>query len=41
MEDYRQFWDESFDRLDGYLHDLQRQAQGQELGREQTRDRED
>jgi DNA-binding transcriptional ArsR family regulator len=41
MEDYRQFWDESFDRLDDYLHDLQLQAQGQEQGRENTRGRED
>ena len=22
-EDYRHFWEESFDRLDGYLHELQ------------------
>ena len=39
MEDYRQFWDESFDRLDDYLHELQ--AQGHEKGKENTRDRED
>ena len=26
MEDYRQFWDESFDRLDAYLHELQMRA---------------
>ncbi|MBA2597628.1 MAG: metalloregulator ArsR/SmtB family transcription factor [Chloroflexota bacterium] len=29
MEDYRQFWDESFDRLDDYLHDLQSQGKEQ------------
>ena len=23
LEDYRRFWDESFDRLDAYLHQLQ------------------
>ena len=23
VEHYRQFWDQSFDRLDGYLHELQ------------------
>src|ERR671916_2744004 len=39
MEDYRRFWDESFDRLDDYLHELQRhaQAQGHERGKETTR----
>jgi DNA-binding transcriptional ArsR family regulator len=37
MEEYRRFWDESFDRLDDYLHDLQRQAQGQEKGKGTTR----
>jgi DNA-binding transcriptional ArsR family regulator len=41
MEEYRRFWDESFDRLDDYLHDLQRQAQGQEKGKETTRGREE
>jgi DNA-binding transcriptional ArsR family regulator len=43
MEDYRQFWDESYHRLDEYLHELQMQAQaqGQEQGKENTRDRED
>jgi DNA-binding transcriptional ArsR family regulator len=30
MEDYRRFWDESYDRLDEYLHDLQLQAQADE-----------
>ncbi len=24
VEEYRRFWDESFDRLDAYLHDLQK-----------------
>jgi DNA-binding transcriptional ArsR family regulator len=35
MEEYRQFWDESYDRLDDYLQELQGQAQGKErdLGR--------
>src|SRR5919112_4560754 len=33
MEGYRQFWDESFDRLDDYLQELQLQAQGQEPGK--------
>ena len=41
MEGYRRFWEESFDRLDDYLHDLQAQAQGQDQGKEQTRGRED
>ena len=41
MEDYRQFWDESFDRLDDYLQELQVQAQGQKSGKENTRGRED
>jgi len=39
MEDYRRFWDESFDRLDNYLHELQ--AQGQETGKENLHGRED
>ena len=29
MEDYRRFWDEGYDRLDEYLHDLQRRVQAQ------------
>ncbi len=41
VEQYRRFWDESFDRLDDYLHDLQLQAQGQEKGKETTRGREE
>ena len=43
MEDYRQFWDESFDRLDAYLHELQMQEhlQGHEQGKEMTSGRED
>ena len=41
MEGYRRFWEESFDRLDDYLHDLQAQAEGQDHGKEQTRGRED
>ena len=49
MEEYRRFWDESYDRLDDYLHDLQLQVQvqvqahlpGQEQGKENTRGRED
>lgn len=32
MEDYRQFWDESFERLDAYLHELQ--GKDKERGRE-------
>ena len=39
MEGYRQFWDESFDRLDDYLRELQ--AQGQEKVKEQPCGRED
>ena len=31
MEHYRRFWDESFDRLDGYLKELQ--AKGKRRGR--------
>ena len=41
MEDYRRFWDESFNRLDDYLQELQKQAQGQKSGKENTRGRED
>jgi DNA-binding transcriptional ArsR family regulator len=35
MEEYRQFWDESFNRLDDYLQELQVQGQGKgkDLGR--------
>jgi len=36
MEDYRQFWDESYHRLDEYLRDLL--MQGQEQGKENPRD---
>jgi DNA-binding transcriptional ArsR family regulator len=39
MEDYREFWDESFDRLDEYLHRLQVEAQGQERGHEKEKER--
>jgi DNA-binding transcriptional ArsR family regulator len=28
MEEYRQFWDESFDRLDDYLQELQAKGEG-------------
>jgi DNA-binding transcriptional ArsR family regulator len=28
MEQYRRFWDESFDRLDGYLQELQKEMKG-------------
>src|SRR5450432_4143030 len=31
LEDYRRFWEESFDRLGGYLHELQ--AKGKKRGR--------
>jgi DNA-binding transcriptional ArsR family regulator len=41
MEVYRQFWDESYDRLDDYLRELQMQAQGQDQGKDITRGRED
>ncbi|MCD6058549.1 MAG: hypothetical protein K0Q89_2079 [Thermomicrobiales bacterium] len=41
MEGYRQFWDESFDRLDDYLQELQAQTQEQEQRKEHTCDRED
>jgi DNA-binding transcriptional ArsR family regulator len=43
MEEYRRFWEESYDRLDDYLRDLQlhAQAQGQAKGKENTRGRED
>src|SRR6266508_2573075 len=27
LEDYRQFWEGSFDRLDDYLHELQRNGE--------------
>ena len=39
MEDYREFWDESFDRLDEYLQRLQVEAQGQERGHEKEKER--
>ncbi len=39
MEDYRRFWDESYHRLNDYLHELQ--AQAQEKGKANTRGRED
>ena len=39
MEDYRRFWDESYHRLDEYLHELQ--AQAQEKGKGNIRGRED
>ena len=39
MEDYREFWDESFDRLDEYLHRLQVEVQGQERGHEMEKER--
>jgi DNA-binding transcriptional ArsR family regulator len=32
MEGYRQFWDESFDRLDDYLQELQGNGKGLDLG---------
>ena len=32
MEEYRRFWDESFDRLDVYLNELQGQGQSQGKG---------
>jgi hypothetical protein len=41
MEEYRRFWDESFDRLDEYLHELQAQGQVQRMGKEKIRGRED
>jgi len=41
MEDYRQFWDESFDRLGTYLQELEVRTQGQKSGKENTRGRED
>jgi len=30
VEHYRRFWDESFDRLEGYLHELQREEKKHE-----------
>jgi len=30
LEDYRRFWDESFDRLDDYLKELQKEGAGDE-----------
>ena len=28
VEQYRRFWEQSFDRLDGYLHELRREEDG-------------
>ncbi|WP_283743442.1 metalloregulator ArsR/SmtB family transcription factor [Sideroxydans sp. CL21] len=33
IEQYRQFWEQSFDRLDSYLQELQKQEQGKKTVR--------
>jgi len=37
LEDYRRYWEESFDRLDDYLHELQRKKKIETKGK--THDR--
>ena len=41
MEEYRRFWDESYQRLDDYLQELQGQAQEHPKGMGSTHGRED
>ena len=38
IEQYRQFWEESFDRLDAYLKELQSQEQPEEQTKEEKED---
>ena len=38
VEHYRRFWEESFDKLDSYLRELQRKDKAQEIQREEKRD---
>jgi DNA-binding transcriptional ArsR family regulator len=38
VEYYRRHWEESFDRLDSYLRELQRKSQAQEIQRKEKRD---
>jgi DNA-binding transcriptional ArsR family regulator len=38
VEYYRRHWEESFDRLDSYLRDLQRKNKSQEIQRKEKRD---
>jgi len=38
VEVYRRHWEESFDRLDSYLRDLQRKSKSREIQRKEKRD---
>ncbi|TMG95611.1 MAG: winged helix-turn-helix transcriptional regulator [Betaproteobacteria bacterium] len=38
VEYYRRHWEESFDRLEGYLKELQRKNKSQEIQRKEKRD---
>ncbi|HTF14326.1 MAG TPA: metalloregulator ArsR/SmtB family transcription factor [Burkholderiales bacterium] len=38
VEYYRRHWEESFDRLDSYLRDLQRKSKSREIQRKEKRD---
>src|SRR3954470_8843252 len=37
LERYRQFWDESFDRLDDYLQELQAQEEAEEKSKDKSK----
>jgi len=37
VENYRTFWEQSFDRLDDYLHELQRRKKEKKHGRKRRR----
>jgi DNA-binding transcriptional ArsR family regulator len=39
LEDYRQFWEQSFDRLDAYLQELQKKPTRQTKGKKNERKR--
>ncbi|MEX0773972.1 MAG: metalloregulator ArsR/SmtB family transcription factor [Balneolales bacterium] len=39
IEQYRQFWEESFDRLDDYLHELQAKGKNQKQNKERKNDK--
>ena len=38
VEVYRRFWEESFDKLDNYLKELQRKSRTQDIQRKEKRD---
>src|SRR5712671_3094432 len=37
LERYRQFWDESFDRLEGYLRAMQAEEKAEKTGKKETK----